>query len=69
MIEIFLKENSFKNFEDFLKYFYSYYDKKISFEKSQKVKNKYIKTRNNILAYILTNKKKIELEISKRKNK
>ena len=72
MIEIFLKNlknETFSNFEDFLKYFYFYYDEKIKSEKSQNIKNKYIKARKNMLSYILKNKKKIESEISKRKNK
>ena len=72
MIEIFLKNlknETFSNFEDFIKYFYFYYDEKIKSEKSQNIKNKYIKARKNMLSYILKNKKKIESEISKRKNK
>jgi hypothetical protein len=55
-------------FDDFLKYFYFYYDKKISAEKTQKVKNKYIEARKNILSYILANKQKITAEIISRKN-
>jgi predicted N-acyltransferase len=58
---------SFSNFDDFLKYFYFSYDKKISLEKSQDVKNKYIKARKNILSYILQNKQKIIAEINKNK--
>jgi hypothetical protein len=58
----------FLNFDDFLKYFYFYYDKKISVEKTQKVKNKYIEARKNILSYILANKQKIMAEIISRKN-
>lgn len=57
----------FSNFDDLLKYFYFYYDKKMSLEKSQNVKNKYIKARKNILSYILQNKQKIIAEISKNK--
>ncbi len=57
----------FSNFDDFLKYFYFSYDKKISLEKSQDVKNKYIKARKNILSYILQNKQKIIAEINKNK--
>lgn len=57
------------NFEDFLKYFYFYYDQKIASEKSQNIKNKYINARKNMLSYILANKQKIQAEISKRKNK
>lgn len=69
MLEILLKEKKFSNFEDFLKYFYFYYDQKIASEKSQNIKNKYIKARKNMLSYILANKQKIQAEISKRKNK
>jgi hypothetical protein len=57
----------FSNFEDLLKYFYFYYDKKISSEKSQNIKNKYIETRKNVLSYILNNKHKIVKEINKNK--
>jgi hypothetical protein len=64
-----IKSQKFSNFDDFLKYFYFYYDKKISLEKSQSVKNKYIMIRKNILSYILANKNKIIAEISNRKNK
>ena len=67
MLEILLKEKKFSNFEDFLKYFYFYYDQKIASEKSQNIKNKYIKARKNMLSYILANKQKIQAEISKRK--
>jgi hypothetical protein len=63
-----IKNKTFKNFDDFLKYFYFYYDKKISVEKTQKVKNKYIEARKNILSYILANKQKITAEIISRKN-
>jgi hypothetical protein len=65
--DILVKCKSFSNFDDFLKYFYFYYNKKISSEKSQNVKNKYIKARKNILSYILQNKQKIIAEISKNK--
>lgn len=66
-IEDILRLKKFSNFEDFLKYFYFYYDRKIASEKSQNVKNKYIKARKNILSYILANKQKIMQEISNRK--
>lgn len=58
---------NFSNFEDFLKYFYFYYDQKIKSEKSQNIKNKYIKARKNLLSYILDNKQKIIREINKNK--
>jgi hypothetical protein len=63
-----IKIQNFSNFDDFLKYFYFYYDEKISAEKTQKVKNKYIEARKNILSYILANKQKIMAEIISRKN-
>ena len=64
-----LKVKTFSNFDDLLKYFYFSYDVKIKSEKSQNIKNKYMQTRNNLLSYIIANKQKISMEISKRKNK
>jgi hypothetical protein len=62
-----IKTEKLNNFDDFLKYFYFCYDEKIKSEKSQSIKNKYIKVRNNLLSYIIANKQKISMEISKRK--
>jgi hypothetical protein len=50
-------------YDEFLKYFYSYFDSKINSEKSQKVKNKYIKIRNSMLFYIVANKQQIMAEL------
>jgi len=61
--DILVKCKSFSNFNDFLKYFYFYYDKKISSEKSQKAKDKYIKIRNSMLSYIVANKQHIMAEL------
>ncbi len=69
LIQEILKTFGGNSYEDFLKYFYFYYDKKITLEKSQNVKNKYIMIRKNILSYILANKNKIMAEINNRKNK
>jgi hypothetical protein len=66
-IKFLIKTNKIDRYEDFLKYFYFYYDEKIKSEKSQNIKNKYIKTRKNLLSYILDNKQKIIREINKNK--
>jgi len=50
-------------FEEFLEYFYSYFDSKIKTEKSQKAKDKYIKIRNSMLSYIVANKQHIMAEL------
>lgn len=66
-IEDLLRLKKFSNFEDFLKYFYFYYDEKIKSEKSQNIRDKYIKARKNLLSYILGNKQEIIKEINKNK--
>jgi hypothetical protein len=46
------------NNKELIAYCYQYYDKKIKSQKSQKIKNKYIKIRKNLLSYILGNPQK-----------
>lgn len=62
-----ISENKFLNFDEFLQYFYFYFDKLIKNEKKQKVKNKYIKIRNNMLSYIVANKQSIVKKLNVKK--
>jgi hypothetical protein len=52
---------------DFIKYFYFTLDKEIKSNKSEVLKNKYIKIRKNGLNYIIDNKDTIMLNIRKKK--
>ena len=52
---------------DFIKYFYFTLDKEIKSNKSEVLKNKYIKIRKNGLNYIIDNKDAIMLNIRKKK--
>lgn len=52
---------------DFIKYFYFTLDKEIKSNKSEVLKNKYIKIRKNGLNYIVDNKDTIMLNIRKKK--
>jgi hypothetical protein len=52
---------------DFIKYFYFILDKEIKSNKSEVLKNKYIKIRKNGLNYIIDNKDTIMLNIRKKK--
>jgi hypothetical protein len=53
-------------FNDFIKYFYFTLDKEIKDNKSDLLKNKYIKIRKNGLNYIIANEKSIMLGIRNR---
>jgi hypothetical protein len=64
----FIKDFSGKSFEDFLLHIYSSFQKKIELEKTEKLKNKYIKIRTNMMSYIVANKQSIMAQI-KNKNK
>lgn len=48
-----------KKYEQFLLYVYFTFDKKIKSVKTEKLRNKYIKIRKNILEYIVSHKKEI----------
>lgn len=52
------------NKKELLAYCHQYYDKKIKSEKSENIKNKYIKIRKNLLSYILANPQKVIEEIN-----
>lgn len=54
-----------KNFNDFIKYFNFALEKKISNQRSDLSKNKYIKIRKNGLQYILAHQKEIQASINK----
>jgi len=56
-------------FNDFIKYFYFVLDDKIKSNKSDLLKNKYIKIRKNGLNYIIANKEAIISNICKKKIK
>lgn len=53
-------------FNDFIKYFYFALDKEIKSNKSDLLKNKYIKIRKNGLNYIIANEKTIMMDICNR---
>jgi hypothetical protein len=53
-------------FNDFIKYFYFTLDKEIKSNKSDLLKNKYIKIRKNGLNYIIANEKSIMMSIHNR---
>lgn len=65
--------NSFKSlsktkkfrYKDFISYVYFTFEKKISQSKVEKLKNKYIKIREDVLKYILANEKEIVKKICK----
>lgn len=69
IIDIFITKKSLPNdvLNDFIKYFYFTLDKEIKSNKSEVLKNKYIKIRKNGLNYIIDNKDAIMLNIRKKK--
>jgi hypothetical protein len=58
-----------KTFRDFVSYVYFSFQKKIDLSNKKQDKNKYIKMRQSILKYILSNEKIIESEIKKKNYK
>jgi hypothetical protein len=69
IIDIFTTKKSLPNdvMNDFIKYFYFTLDKEIKSNKSEVLKNKYIKIRKNGLYYIVANKEAIMANIRKKK--
>jgi len=69
IIDIFTTKKSLPNdvMNDFIKYFYFTLDKEIKSNKSEVLKNKYIKIRKNGLYYIVANKEAIMADIRKKK--
>jgi len=69
IVDIFTTKKSLPNdvMNDFIKYFYFTLDKEIKSNKSEVLKNKYIKIRKNGLYYIVANKEAIMADIRKKK--
>ncbi len=69
ILDIFTTKKSIPNdvFNDFIKYFYFTLDMEIKSNKSDLLKNKYIKIRKNGLNYIIANKAAIMANICKKK--
>ena len=69
IVDIFTTKKSLPNdvMNDFIKYFYFTLDKEIKSNKSEVLKNKYIKIRKNGLIYIIANKEAILANIRKKK--
>ena len=69
IVDIFTTKKSLPNdvMNDFIKYFYFTLDKEIKSNKSEVLKNKYIKIRKNGLYYIVANKEAIMANIRKKK--
>lgn len=68
VLDIFITKKSRPKdvFDDFIKYFYFALDKEIQSNKSDLLKNKYIKIRKNGLNYIIANEKSIMSDICNR---
>lgn len=69
MIDSYFSKNKRFVIDNFLADIYSFFERKIKNERSIIVKNKYIKDRKNLLAYIIKNQKEIMSEINSKRNK
>jgi len=69
ILDIFTTKKSLSTdvLNDFIKYFYFTLDNEIKLNKSEVLKNKYIKIRKNGLNYIVANKEAIIANIRKKK--
>ena len=69
ILDIFITKKSLPKdvLNDFIAYFYITLDKEIKSNKSELLKNKYIKIRKNGLIYIIANKEAILANIRKKK--
>jgi len=69
ILDIFITKKSLPKdvLNDFIEYFYFTLDKEIKSNKSELLKNKYIKIRKNGLIYIIANKESILANIRKKK--
>ena len=69
ILDIFITKKSLPKdvMNDFIKYFYFTLDKEIKSNKSEVLKNKYIRIRKNGLIYIIANKEAILANIRKKK--
>lgn len=68
-ISSFINDEKGITFNDFIKYFYFGFDKRIKNEKNKSLKNKYIKMRQSILKYIVDNKRLIINQIQRKVNR
>jgi hypothetical protein len=66
-IEEFIKNEKEVTFNDFMRYFYFSFDKKIKNEKKKLLKNKYIQMRKSILQYVSCNRVNISNRIKQKK--
>ena len=60
-------KNRRDNYDQLLIYIYRTFDKKINFTKSQMLKDKYKHMRQGVLEYIVSHKRQVIKELSKRK--
>ena len=60
-------KNRRDNYDQLLIYIYRTFDKKINFTKSQVLKDKYKHMRQGVLEYIVSHKRQVIKELSKRK--
>ena len=60
-------KNHRDNYDQLLIYIYRTFDKKINFTKSQMLKDKYKHMRQGVLEYIVSHKRQVIKELSKRK--
>jgi hypothetical protein len=67
-VNSFIRDEKGITFNDFMKYFYFGFDKRINNEKSKSLKNKYIKMRQSIIKYIVDNKRLIINQIKRKIN-
>jgi len=69
ILDIFITKKSLPKdvLNDFIEYFYFTLDREIKSNKSELLKNKYIKIRKNGLIYIIANKESILANIRKKK--
>jgi len=65
-IQELIKEYNGTNYEQFARYIYTSFQKEIDVSKG-KQKDKYIKIRNDILKYIVSNRGNITLELRRKK--
>jgi len=65
-IQELIKEYNGTNYEQFARYIYTTFQKEIDVSKG-KQKDKYIKIRNDILKYIVSNRGNITLELRRKK--
>jgi len=60
-----IKQFKGKQFNDFVEYVYSVFQKEIDSTKKKQDKDKYIKIRQSVLSYIIANEQAILIELNK----